>query len=276
MAVKIQQGSGDQFSRAFLFPWTYAFHYFPHKYGFLLVPFGLYRLLKGNLFHPFSFFTIWAVIHLTLYFFVMKVPTDYPWYYGYSTLAYLLLMSIGLPLFIKWLLSLSKEIVFSTPKQLSKNLLTWKTELLYVGFFFLLFIGWTFEVKEYHNGCPWIYSYSPTDYPSRIVGQWLKQNTKDDAVITASDIGAFGYYSEKYIYDLANLVHNHLTRTRPPGDFLVLRIYDDWNGIIPDNVRKHDFTFFKEFQYPTFPTIIIFSKNDIFQNNQHQPINSEN
>ncbi len=38
------------------------------------------------------------------------------------------------------------------------------------------------------------------------IGKWLNGNTEEDAVIAAMDIGAIGYYSDRYILDIGGLV----------------------------------------------------------------------
>ena len=277
LGVKIHQGKvATHFSSTLLFPWTYSFHYFPHKYGFILAPFGLHHLIKRERCHPFTFFTLWAVLHIVLYFFVLKVPTDYPWYYGYLTLAYMLLMAAGLPIFIKWLFSDMKDIFSARPKQMTGALPAWKPGVIYGGIFCLLLIAWTGEVKAYHRGRPWLYYYSPTNLESRTAGQWLKENVPNDAVVTAVDIGAFGYYSENYIFDLCELVHNQKTRTKISGNIFVLRMYEGWKGVIPDYLLENGFNYFKDFHHLSFPPAVIFSKNDVFQGINTAPNNTGN
>jgi arabinofuranosyltransferase len=46
------------------------------------------------------------------------------------------------------------------------------------------------------------------------VGHWLRANTPADAVIAASDVGAVGYYSQRWILDMLGLVDPHIARTR--------------------------------------------------------------
>jgi len=44
---------------------------------------------------------------------------------------------------------------------------------------------------------------SATAKPYQIIGQWLKENTPDDAKVALVEIGTVGWYSDRYIRHLS-------------------------------------------------------------------------
>jgi hypothetical protein len=55
---------------------------------------------------------------------------------------------------------------------------------------------------------------------NRAVGDWVRMNTPEDAVLAAKDIGYIGYYSKRKILDLAGLVSPECIPYRAKADFV--------------------------------------------------------
>jgi hypothetical protein len=98
------------------------------------------------------------------------------------------------------------------------------------------------------------------------VGMWLNQNTPQGSKILVNDVGAIGYYSNRYIIDAAALInsdldlnrrimnttlekrlHTHMLLDAVNADYVIDRDTDSMNNVTSYNNFKLEMVFMKEF-----------------------------
>lgn len=150
----------------------------------------------------------------TLFFLILNIP-NYHWYYAPYYVFGFFYTSIGIAWLVRNFLS-TRDLVFKIISVSAICVLM--PLLLYSGFI----------TTKAH---PVIGS---TNIAYRDIGQWLKNNTADNAKIAMVEIGIVGWYSERYIIDILGLV-NPLN-----AKFIGERKFKEWlNHYSPDYILVH-------------------------------------
>ncbi len=150
----------------------------------------------------------------TLFFVVFNIP-NYHWYYApYYAFAFFY-TGLGIAWLTRNFLS-AKDIVFKTMGIVAIS----------VAIPLLLYSSLMVTHSKADIG--------GTARPYQIIGQWLKDNTPDDAKVALIEIGTVGWYSDRYIIDILGLV-NPLN-----AKFLGERNFSAWlHHYSPDYILIH-------------------------------------
>lgn len=231
LGAKMEQGvTSLHFSRDFVYPWLYPTHFYPLQYGAFFLPLGLLALLRFRRDHPFTLVSLWSILHTFLYFHFLKVPTDYPWYYVLPSAAALLWMAIGIGVLLELAGSLLDRIQKLSERRTPFLQIPIRTAWMLkaggmVSVVLFLLSGWGEVGSAYRKGRSYFHGYWSAGPECREAGLWIRDHTPEDIVVMASDIGAVGYYSERYIWDLCDLIHNPDVRSRKYEGFEYFRMY---------------------------------------------------
>jgi hypothetical protein len=229
LGAKMHQGRYEVLvAREWTYWWFYPIDFFPLQKAALLLPIGLFSLVRYRWDHPFALLGLWSILHTALYFHVLKVPPDYTWYYVLPSVAAILWLAIGIASVLKLVLSLFHRAATSLESRFATlSSTSWKALLRNGGFVaagFALLLAWVEIESSYREGRP-EFCYWSGGPELKEAGIWIRENTPEDIAVLAQDIGAVGYYSERYIYDFCELVHDSAHRLREYEGYEFFRMY---------------------------------------------------
>jgi hypothetical protein len=153
----------------------------------LLGAWNVWRNHRNLLFIP-----IWAAGYAISY--TAAAGPMHPWYYAPFYAAYLPLVWLGLLYIFK-----KRQILMQATALISIPI------ILFLSYYRVLAL----QSQQNHY-----------EEVNRSAGEWVKRNTPPDSVLAIKDIGYLGYYSHRYILDLAGLVSPQCIEYRARGDFL--------------------------------------------------------
>ena len=216
LSVKVAQGGIITWAdRRFFAPFIYLFYFFPYKIFWLGILMGLGAVLRyreNRWLFPFMF---WGFVHGVAFFKILKVPNIYPWYYYALSFSYIFIMSIGLAIIIRWLITVSKikeKINFQINKNINK-IFSVPIILLLVLLTFFLQMGF---IK--HTDLKWYVEVTPPEY---VFAKYAKEHLPPTTVLGSLDIGVLGYITDFPIQDFALLVQKERSEGR--ADLIVIR-----------------------------------------------------
>ncbi len=135
---------------------------------------------------------IWAAGYAISY--TAAAGPMHPWYYAPFYAAYLPLIWLGLLYLFK-----KREILIHVAALSSIPI------ILLISYYRVLDL----QYQQHHY-----------ETVNRAAGEWVNENTPPHSVLAIKDIGYLGYYSRRYILDLAGLVSPQCIEYRARGDFL--------------------------------------------------------
>jgi len=154
----------------------------------------------------------WMFLYLMGY--IALGVVNFHWYYAPLAVGLLLLAGIG------------AEVTLSIPKRLSKFELQKSFGLLLTPAVILCLIAvlvaqWQ-SLTIVRRELPW-----PRIQSYKAVGDWLRENTKEDSSVATIEIGAIGYYSRRTIIDTMGLITPDVAR----------HIYGWWQTVVYSLLR---------------------------------------
>jgi arabinofuranosyltransferase len=215
--AKIDQGKSGLWGESlafgtikYQFSWFFAQNYLL-MYSFIILSIlGIFSLrLKSINIISISFLSFY-----TLFFIILNIP-NYHWYYAPYYVFGFFYTGIGVAWLIKNFLS-TYDLLFKT------------ITIIFISALMPLLIYYSFITTNSHSAIGTI------NVAYRDIGQWLKDNTAENAKIAMVEIGTVGWYSERYIIDILGLV-NPLN-----AKFIGERKFSTWlNHYSPDYILVH-------------------------------------
>ncbi|MBE2217798.1 MAG: hypothetical protein IAE90_06330 [Ignavibacteria bacterium] len=214
LSVKIGQGSSGLWGRySYLLGADYLFGMFNNQAFYILFIFGAAIIgLVKNYKNIFVLILLFFTLSLSVFYLALNIP-GYHWYYSIHFLTLFVLCGFGI----------SEIIRFVNAKL--------KTRALQITAICLIFI---YPVLTQLEIARLLQNEKPhSQY--KLAGEWLKENTPENSVVAAVEIGHIGWYSKRNIVDILGLTNPH------NAEFISSGHFSKWYEVYkPDFIVAHN------------------------------------
>jgi len=213
--AKIQQGASGLWPGFLEVNYLFA-NYFDSNYLLLL---GLVTLATCGVLmlglRSLNVIVLCFLIPYGIFYYLLKIP-NYHWYYAPFFAFCFFYAGPGVALLVRRCRRINNTFIRSSG-------------LLTIWLVVILMLTWNFVSARSFAARNGLYM------PYYSIGLWLNQNTPADSTVAAVEIGAIGFYSERYIIDILGLVTPH------NAAFVGEKRFGEWlKHYSPDYILAHD------------------------------------